>query len=73
MPITRGAAGGSNPAARIIRSSFSPLTGIASLRARRESDSPPIVKPIARWLSPRGAVRLALGYTVSGNRSVKIR
>ncbi|WP_244277720.1 MULTISPECIES: hypothetical protein [Mesorhizobium] len=47
MPTTRGACGGSNPAARTIRNSVSPLTGMASLSDRREPGSPPTAKPIA--------------------------
>jgi len=73
MPTTRGAFAGSNSAAVIIRSSVSPLTGMASLPARREPAAPPAAKPIARWLSPSLIVRRAFGCTVCGSRSVKIR
>ncbi|NGO53886.1 hypothetical protein G6N73_22450 [Mesorhizobium camelthorni] len=61
MPTTRGASGGSNPAARIIRNSVSPLTGMGSLSDRREPGSPPTAKPIAIWLSPSRTVRRAFG------------
>jgi len=73
MPTTRGACGGSKEAARIIRNSVSPLTGMASLSDKREPGSPPTAKPIASWLSQSRTVRRAFGRTVSGSLSVKIR
>ena len=66
--------GGENTTAldRIMRSSVSPLTGMASCWARRDPGSPPNAKPIWRCMSPRRAVRRARGGPTSGRRSVKI-
>src|ERR1700761_9637871 len=49
------------PLARISRSKVSPLTGTASLAARREPGSPPSARPICCWISRSRRVRLALG------------
>jgi len=60
-------------AARIRRSSVSPLTGMASRDARRAPASPPALKAMRRWASARRAVRLSRGGATAGSRSAKMR
>src|ERR1700759_5381905 len=59
--MMRGGNAISPPRARISRSRVSPLTGIASLPAKREPGSPPRARPICCWISRSRRVRLALG------------
>ena len=73
MPMTRGDGASGMGAARIGRSSVSPLTGMASRLARRAPASPPACRAMRRCASARRTVRRTLGRATSGRRSTKIR